>query len=45
MEHRDRSCLLGHFEVLLRNALHEQLSARSTSSHGDPHWYITLGRL
>jgi len=30
---------LGHFEVLLRNALHDQLSAWHTAAGRPSHWY------
>lgn len=32
---------LGHIEVLLRNAMHNELEAWSTKQHGDPCWYRT----
>lgn len=33
---------LGHVEVLLRNGLHEQLTAHSRRRHGDGRWYLTM---
>ena len=34
---------LGHLEVLLRNALHRELTAWSTRQHGEPRWYLDSG--
>jgi hypothetical protein len=34
---------LGHVEVLLRNALHEELAAWSLRRHGEPRWYLDPG--
>lgn len=30
---------IGHLEVLIRNAIHSQLTAWSLARHGNPHWY------
>ncbi|MEV0006344.1 hypothetical protein AB0H28_29245, partial [Micromonospora sp. NPDC050980] len=34
---------LGHVEVLLRNALHEELAAWSLRRYGEPTWYLDPG--
>src|SRR5262249_22123504 len=34
---------LGDVEVVVRNAMHEQLTAWSTSRHGQPWWYLDPG--
>ncbi|WP_207921336.1 Abi family protein [Micromonospora sp. KC721] len=34
---------LGHVEILLRNALHEELTAWSLRCYGEPRWYLDLG--
>lgn len=31
---------LGHVEVLIRNAMHQQLTAWSTRQHREPRWYL-----
>lgn len=36
---------LGDLEVLLRNAMHDQLTAWSSAQHGEPRWYLDQGRL
>lgn len=36
---------LGHLEVLLRNALHDELTAWSTSRFSEPRWYVDPGRV
>lgn len=36
---------LGHVEVLVRNAMHEQLTAWSTARYGQPLWYLDPGRV
>jgi hypothetical protein len=35
---------LGHVEVVVRNAMHEQLTAWSTTRCGQPLWYLDPGR-
>lgn len=37
--------LLGHLEVLVRNAMHEQLETWSVRTYGQPTWYTTCGQL
>ena len=39
------SATLGQVEVVVRNAMHEQLTAWSTSRHGEPRWYLDPGRV
>lgn len=39
----DLSCTVGHVEVLLRNALHEQLTDWSSRRFGEPWWYLDPG--
>ncbi|MGC4806579.1 hypothetical protein [Micromonospora sp. DT233] len=34
---------LGHVEVLIRNAMHRQLTDWSTRTHGEPRWYLDPG--
>jgi hypothetical protein len=36
---------LGHVEVLLRNAMHTQLTRWSVGRHGDPRWYLDPDKL
>lgn len=36
---------LGHLEVLLRNALHHELTAWSTRQHGEARWYLDSGQV
>lgn len=36
---------LGHIEVLLRNTMHDQLTAWSTTHYGEPRWYLDPGRV
>ncbi|MBG0831655.1 Abi family protein [Planomonospora sp. ID67723] len=36
---------LGHLEVLIRNAMHQQLTAWSTASYAQPRWYLDPGRV
>jgi hypothetical protein len=36
---------IGHVEVVLRNAIHENLSSWSTRRFGEPRWYLDPGRL
>ncbi|MBO0805086.1 MAG: hypothetical protein J2P25_18675 [Nocardiopsaceae bacterium] len=37
--------VLGHLEILLRNAMHDQLTVLSRSRHGSPIWYLGLSGL
>ncbi len=37
--------LLGYVEVVVRNALHEQLTTWSTAAFGEPRWYVDPGRV
>ncbi|GAA4678481.1 hypothetical protein [Phytohabitans rumicis] len=36
---------LGHVEILLRNAMHDQLTLWSISDHNEPLWYLDPGQL
>jgi hypothetical protein len=36
---------LGHVEVLVRNAMHQQLIEWSTQAHSEPLWYLGPGRV
>lgn len=36
---------LGHVEVLIRNAMHQQLTAWSTRTYREPRWYLDPGRV
>jgi hypothetical protein len=36
---------LGDVEVLVRNAMHEQLTSWSTLTHREPRWYLDPGRV
>jgi len=36
---------LGHVEVLVRNAMHVQLTKWSARCFGEPHWYLDPGKL
>jgi Abi-like protein. len=36
---------LGHIEILLRNAMHDELTAWATARHGQPLWYLDPGQL
>lgn len=36
---------LGDLEILLRNAMHDQLTAWSTAQHAEPRWYLYPARL
>jgi len=36
---------LGHLEVLIRNAMHDQLTTWSARRFGEPRWYLDPGRL
>jgi len=36
---------LGHVEVLIRNAMHQQLIEWSTRVHREPRWYLDPGRV
>jgi hypothetical protein len=36
---------LGHVEVLVRNAMHEQLTDWSANQHADPRWYLDPGQI
>lgn len=36
---------IGHFEVLLRNTLHNQLTAWNVAHYGNPRWYDDPGNL
>ncbi|WP_244881209.1 Abi family protein [Micromonospora maris] len=36
---------LGHVEVLIRNAMHRQLTDWSTQAHGEPRWYLDPGQV
>lgn len=36
---------LGHVEVLVRNAMHQQLTAWSTRVYQEPRWYLDRGRV
>ncbi|MDM4723354.1 Abi family protein [Micromonospora sp. WMMA1363] len=36
---------LGDLEVLLRNAMHDQLTVWSSTQHNEPRWYLDPGRL
>ncbi|MGH3544439.1 MAG: hypothetical protein ACRDPW_00670 [Mycobacteriales bacterium] len=37
--------LLGYVEVIVRNALHDQLTARSAADFGEPRWYLDPDRV
>jgi hypothetical protein len=37
--------VLGHVEVVVRNAMHEQLTAWSLAQFGEPRWYLDPGRV
>jgi len=36
---------LGHLEVLIRNAMHDQLTTWSARGFGEPRWYLDPGRV
>lgn len=36
---------LGHLEVLLRNAMHQELTAWSAARFDEPHWYLDPGHI
>lgn len=37
--------VIGDLEVLMRNAMHEQLTAWSIRTHAEPRWYLDPGRV